>query len=210
MLLLCSCAMAEVKPTAKPTVKPTAAPTAAPAFDLLKIRTSSLYDFDKFDKSWNVQGTYKKNYRDATVEVCLLLFDTYVEKEWGPELRLYYFDKDANHYDNVTAFRAIIGDKLFSFERLNRSSSANAGYVFACETMKEFCNALIKAKKGEVAFQIDHTDMYGQSWTSTIDPVDINDLKELIAMAKLFNSSNAWSLVEDLEGEDSKYLASVE
>ncbi len=206
MLLLCSCALAEVKPTAKPT----AAPTAAPAFDQSKIKTSTLYNYDKFDKSWNIQGSYAKNYRDASVEICLLLFDYYVEKGWGPELRLYFFDKEANYYDNVTCFRAIIGEKLYSFERLNESSSANAGYAFACETMKEFCEALTKAKKGEVAFQIDHTDMYGQSWTATIDPVDMTDLKELIDMAKLLNRSNAWSIVEDLKLQDLMYFASVE
>lgn len=210
MLLLCSCAIAEVKPTAKPTVKPTAAPTAAPAFDPSKIRSSSLYSYDKFDKSWDIQGSYVKNYRDASVEICLLLFDTYAEEGWGPELRLYYYDKDANRYDNVTGFRAIIGDKMYSFEHLSKSSSANAGYAFACKTMKEFCSALITAKKGEVAFQLDHVDMYGQTWTSTIDPVDMTDLKELIDMAKLLNRSNAWSIVEDLETEDLRYFASVE
>lgn len=210
MLLLCSNALAEVKPTAKPTFKPTTAPTAAPAFDQSKIKTSTLYNYDKFDKSWNIQGSYEKNYRDCSMEICLLMFDTYVEKGWGPELRLYYFDKEANHYDNVTGFRAIIGEKLYSFERLSKSSAGNAGYAFACETMKEFCTALSKAKKGEVAFQIDHTDMYGQSWTSTIDPVDMTDLKELIDMAKLLNRSNAWSIVEDLEVADLQYFASVE
>lgn len=162
----------------------------APAFDKSKLTGSELYSYDKFSKEWNVQGSCVKEYRDARVDVALLLFDAYVEEGFGPELRVSYFDKETQTYDKVTAFRAIVGDKIFYWETLQEMT--NSGSALSGEVMEAFCEALLTYE--EVAFQIDHTDKYGKSWTSTIDPVDSSALAELRTMARLFKDSNAWSI----------------
>lgn len=161
-----------------------------PEFDRSRLTGSDLYHYDKFTKEWNVQGSYQKEYSDARVIVCLLLFDTYVENSMGPELRIMFFDKEAQAYDTVTAFRAIVGEKIFCWESLEQGT--NGSNAFSGEVMKAFCEALLTGE--EVAFQIDHTDKYGSSWTATIDPVDSSALSELRAMAQLLIDSNAWSI----------------
>lgn len=159
------------------------------AFDKSKLTGSELYRYDKFSREWNIQGHYVKEYRDASVTVSLLLFDVYVEEGWGPEVRVEFFDKETQQYDKVTAFRAIVGEKMFCFESLEEGT--NVGYAFGGNVLEALCEALLAG--GEVAFQIDHTDKYGTSWTATIDPVDRTDLSDLIAMATLLKNSNAWS-----------------
>ena len=172
------------------------------SFDKEKLTGSPLYSYDKFAKKWNIQGVYIKEYSDARVEVHLLLFSSYVEKEYGPELRVKYFDKENDCYDTVSAFRVIIGETLYSFEKLVEGSA------FSCLTLEKLCNALIDGEA--VAFQLVHEDKYGQSWTATIDPVDIENLNELISMAKLLKESNAWSIDPNLSMWDAIYNASVE
>lgn len=162
------------------------------AFDKSAVTGSDLYSYDKFSKEWNVGGSYIKEYRDATVAVSLLLWDTYVDEGWGPELRITYFDKENKCYDRVTAFRAIVGETMYSFEDLKKGSNNNSGFAFGGNVMKELMNALISGK--EVAFQLDHTDTFGSGWTSTIDPVSYTDLSELIEMAKLMEKSHAWDI----------------
>lgn len=176
------------------------------SFDKSKITGSSLYNYDKFSKEWNIQGAYYKEYRDAYVKVVLLLFDAYVEWECGPELRIIFFDKEQNCYDEVTAFRAIVGEKMFSFEK--PTVDDNSSSVYSCDTLEAFCNALIDGT--EVAFQLDHTDMYGKSWTATIDPVASSDLTELVGMAQLLKNSNAWTISSYGSLSDILYEASIE
>lgn len=182
--------------------------TATPAFDKSKLTGSELYNYDKFSKDWNVQGHYIKEYSDATVLVYFLLFDNYVTEGWGPELRVVFFDKEAQHYNQITAFRAIVGEQMFCWETLAASSNRGAGYAFGGDVMKEFANALLSGN--EVAFQIDHTDKYGSSWTSTIDPVNYSDLADLRTMARLLNDSNAWYLDSAPALSDYYYGATAE
>lgn len=191
------------------TVKETTASGEA-GFDQSILAGSAFYKYDKFEKTWNAQASYKKIYNDAEIYVYLMLFDTYVDKGWGPELRVRYFNKDKQGYDTVTAFRAIIGDTIFRFEKMTESSNNNNSYVFACNTLKEFCVALASHPEAEIAFQIIHTDKYGSSWRSTIDPVDNEALRDIIEFAALLNASNAWSTAKAIEIYDDYYGASFE
>lgn len=202
VMLLCTAfaAIAETTGGATPEA------TEAPAFDKLKLTGSDLYHYDKFSKEWNVQGAYVKEYRNAVVKVALLLFDTYVEEGWGPELRVQYFDKDSQTYDEVTAFRAIVGEKIFSWE--NMQVGTNSSCVISGEVLKAFCQELRAG--GAVAFQIDYTDKYGSSWTTTIDPVESSALSELRTMAHLFNNSHAWSIDQSPWINDIMFEASME
>lgn len=184
----------------------TTALAAVDTFDKSKLTGSDLYHYDKFSKEWNIQGSYFKEYIDARIRVSLLLFDDYVEAGFGPELRVEVFDKENQCYDQVTAIRILVGEKMFSFENLlpmTNNSCALGGTV-----MEELCNALIAG--GEVAIQIDRTDKFGDSWTSTIDPVSRTDLTDLIAMSKLLRDSKAWSVVSDRELNDIIYGATME
>lgn len=182
--------------------------TETPAFDKSKLSGSSLYTYDKFAKTWNIQAHYVKEYRDATILVYLLMFDNYVTEAWGPELRVVYFDKEAQHYNQVTAFRAIVGEQMFCWEKLAASSNRGAGYAFGGDVLKAFSKALLTGN--EVAFQIDHTDKYGTSWTSTIDPVDSTALADLRAMAQLLEDSNAWYVDTSPYVSDYYYGATME
>lgn len=176
------------------------------AFDKTKVTGSSLYNYDRFTKEWSIQGVYTKEYSNARVQVALLLFDSFVEDGMGPELRVLFFDKDTQQYDEVTAFRAVVGEKIYCFEELFPGS--NSGSVIGGTVLKELCTALIAG--GEVAFQIDHTDKYGSSWTGTIDPVDRTALAELIEMTRLLRDSNAWSLDATPEFWDTFFGATME
>lgn len=184
------------------------AETAAeePTFDKTVFSSSELYNYDKFSKEWNVQGAFVRQYSDATVQVALLLFDVYVEEGWGPELRIIFFNKETQTYEKVTAFRVIADDKLFCFETLDEGT--NCGYAFAGEIMEQLFETLITAK--EVAFQFDHTDKYGNSWTATIDPITDTELAELRAMALLMRDSHAWSINPIAFLNDYLYGATVE
>lgn len=183
-----------------------AAVAEAPAFDKSKLTGSELYSYDRFSKEWNIQGSYVKEYRDAQVRVALIVFDSFVEDGVGPELRVRFFDKETQQYDEVTAFRAVVGDKIFCFEELFPGD--NSGSVYGGNVLKEFCTALISGQ--EIAFQIDHTDKYGSSWTGTIDPVDRTALADLIEMAILLRDSNAWSIVQNPEYWDLLFGATME
>ena len=50
--------------------------TEVPAFDKTVFEASSLYSYDKFDKTWTVQAYWEKKYSDATFEFHIVLFDS--------------------------------------------------------------------------------------------------------------------------------------
>ena len=147
-----------------------------------------------------------KEYSDMRITVGLLLFDAYEDQEIGPELRIRCFDKTNNCYNTVTAFRAIVGETMYSFEAL--AEYTNWGYAFSCTTLESFCTALITGKT--IAFQIHYTDKFGSGWTATIDPVKLEDMQDLIAMAKLLKESGAWTISPYGEINDAIYSASIE
>lgn len=183
-----------------------AAVAEAPKFDKSKLTGSPLYSYDKFTKKWNVQGTYVKEYSDVRIEVCFLLFDTYVTEEWGPELRVIVFDKESQSYCDVIAFRAIVGEQMFCWE--NMRDGTNCGYVFGGEVAGEFAKALQSSE--EVAFQVVYTDKYGNTWRYTIDPVDSAALGDLREVSKLLNDSNAWTIDPLPAASDNYYGATME
>lgn len=131
----------------------TTALAAVDTFDKSKLTGSDLYSYDKFSKEWNIQGTYVKEYSNVRIRIALLLFDDYVEEGYGPELRVEFFDKENQCYDQVTAIRILVGEKMFSFEKL--LSTSNNSYAFGGTVMEELCSALIAG--GEVAIQIERT-----------------------------------------------------
>jgi hypothetical protein len=175
-------------------------------FDKTVLEKSHLYSYDKFAKKWQIDGKYLKNYRDSRVEVLFLLFDSYVENQLGPEIRVVCFDKENETYNTVLSFRAFVDDTLFSIEKLNgRDTYSNA---FGASGIQAFADALVNAK--EVAFQINFIDKFGESWTLTIDPVDVSELNELKEISKVFKESNAWTTVSNPKEYDAIYGISIE
>ena len=176
-----------------------------PDFDRSVFESSELYSYDKFKKSWTVQARYDKKYSNADVVVWVLLFNSYIEKGWGPELRVQYFDKKNDCYDKVTAFRALVGETLFTFEL---DESTNRGYAFGGSVFRDLLNSLDNAS--EVAFQLDHTDKFGDSWTLTIDPVAPEDLREIIEIASMLEASHTWENCEYYYSNDFDFNATKE
>lgn len=176
------------------------------AFDLSKVTSSELYHYNKFDKTWDFQGSYIKEYSDAAVRIGIVMFNDCVDYGVGPEMRVMVFNKNTQQYYEVTAFRAIVGDKVFRFELLQPYGSSSS--LMGGSVLRKFCDALIDG--GDVAFQIDYKDSYGTIRSITIDPVDRKDLAELIEMAKLMRDSNAWSCDINPEYWDSVFGAIAE
>ena len=175
-------------------------------FDKNVFTDSPYYKYDKFKKTWSLEGEYTKEYRNAKISISIGITDGYVDSEFGPVMVFSYFDKENSNYDSVTAFRAIIGEKTFVFENVSGDEGLN--FIIACNTFEQFCNTLNTSK--EIAFQFDHTDKFGRSYTSTIDPVDTDALIELKVIAKLLKNSNAWSTCPNKEKYDTIFEASIE
>ena len=163
---------------------------APPAFDKAVFEASSLYSYDKFAKTWTVQAHWEKQYSDATIEFHIVLFDSDLADYVTPELIVEFFDKDYQEYYEVTAFRMLIGEKLYCFENLEHfretGASAYGGYV-----LRHMLNELDTEE--EVAIQIEYTDKFGTSRTGTIDPVSAESLSEIITIAHLLETSNYWA-----------------
>ncbi len=175
-------------------------------FDKTILEKSHLYRYDKFTKEWQIDGEYLKDYRNSRVKVIFLLFDSYVEKQWGPEIRVVRFNKENESYDTVLSFRAFVDDTLFSIEKLIDSDTYS--YAVGASGIQAFADALVNAK--EVAFQIDFIDKFGESWTLTIDPVDVSELNELKEISKVFKESNAWTTVSNPKEYDAIFGISIE
>lgn len=176
-------------------------------FNLTALEKNPYYKYDKFTKSWNIQGDYTAEYRDCRASVRLLLFRNYVDNQWGPELRVEYFNKELKEYMPVSAFRAVVGDKVYKFEKLSISESDS--YAFSCITLQEFCNAMINANAKEIAFQISFTEK-GSGWVLTMDSLTEKDLVRLKSVASALKKSNAWTIQPYNEEYDSFYQASIE
>ncbi len=84
---------------------------------------SELYEYDKFEKTWKVTGWYDKEYSDYSLIIGLLMFPSYADHEWGPELRLFAFDKEKDRYDIVDEFYALVDDTIFSYEELEKNDT---------------------------------------------------------------------------------------
>ena len=196
-----------INPASNPTEEPSTSTSKEdnPVFNLDVFKASSLYKYDKFTKEWSIYGTYTKVYSDATIEISVLVFDTYVEKGWGPELRIAYFDKETRAYDKITEFRVLIGNTLYTF---GVEPSENKSYAFGGSIMRDMLNSLRTGK--DIAFQIVHTDQYGNSWRSTIDPVTKKELTDILTMAKLLESSNIWDTSSYYQKNDQTYNATKE
>ncbi len=164
-------------------------------FDRSKLESSDLYSYDKFKKTWTMQAHWVKKYSDAEVRVHLVIFDSNVKEgeTVGPELIVQYFDKETNQYNEVTAFRVLIDDKLYSFEGMQMEradgSSAYGGHVLR--------NMLSELQNGkEIAFQIAYVNKYKASYTATIDPVDITTIADIKVMGNLLEQSGFWDIID--------------
>ena len=183
-----------------------AAATENAPFDKSVFESSSSYIYDKFAKEWKIIAAWEKKYSDANIGIGVLLFDQYITEGWGPELRVAYIALPSENYFDVTALRAMVDDKMYSFEKLvnyNATSSAYGGTV-----MRAFLNSLKSGK--EVAFQIEYKNTQGAAFSLTIDPVDISSLSDLINIANLFEKANVWTAFSSYEQNDLTFSASME
>ena len=183
--------------------------TEVPAFDKTVFEASSLYSYDKFDKTWTVQAHWEKKYSDATIEFHIVLFDSDLAVFQSPELIVEFFNKDYQAYDEVTAFRMLIGEKLYTFEKMDHFRET-AGSVYGGNVLRNMLSALNSSD--EVAIQIDVTDKYGTSHTYTIDPVTADSLSEVKTISQLLEKSNYWAQYPSIYMTvyDSYYSASEE
>lgn len=176
-------------------------------FNLTALERNPYYMNDKFTKSWNIQGKYTDDYSDCRISIGLLLFKSYVEDKIGPELRVSYYDKEMKEYMPVSAFRAVVGDKVYKIEKLSTYESSSS--AFSCTVLQEFCNALVNTNAKEIAFQISYT-IKGSPWSITMDSLTEKDLVQLKSVANAFKKSNAWTIEPYNDEFDSFYQASIE
>ena len=178
--------------------------SAAGTFNKSVFEKSTKYTYNASTREWNLQDCYKKVFTNAVVYVYSLLFSDYVDEGWGPELRIYYYDKQTGNYDQVVAFRALINDVLYCFEDLGEGSGGG-GYVFGGTVQEAFMRALLSAKT--VTFQFDHVTRSGAVYTGTIDHVHTGELSSLVEMAGYLIKSNAFFVCDDPKGMDEAFGA---
>ena len=179
--------------------------TETKEFDPSAFQNSELYTYDKFQKKWNIQGAYVKEYSNYTFYFGVLLFDSYVSNEWGPELRVEGFDKTTGEFDSIKALRVLVDDVLYSFEALEEGDTNS--YAFGGNVIRSLLNALKGAK--EVALQFEAYEKNGRYHLFTIEDITSEDLNELIEMADLLENSHAWGLDKTPDKSDNYYKASV-
>ena len=160
------------------------------AFDVSVVEGNRLYEYDKFDRTWKIVGFYEQDYSDVWIVVGVLLFPEYIEEGWGPELRVISYDPNDEIFDEVKSFKAVIDDTLYTFSDLQIEKSINGSSAFGGTVFRQFVNSLETGK--EIAFRIECEDNDGTSYSVTIDPVEMDALKDLIEMAYVLEKSNAW------------------
>ena len=180
----------------------------AAGFDSSKLARSSMYFYDSSTMKWKTVGSYSKEYSNVDFKMFLFLSSDYVADGWGPDLRLQYYDKTKSNYDAVDGFRATVNDKIYSFYRLDQGDKDS--YFFGGTVMRAFLNSLSSAVS--VTFEIDHTTKDGDSYTATIDQVNIRDLSKLAELGRLFEAANVWDpeVTTDLYSNDKYYNASIQ
>ncbi len=179
----------------------------ASGFDVSVLKNSDYFISDSSTGAWKAIAGYHREYKDVDVSMYVFLSSSYVEKGWGPDLRVSYYDKDNEVYDKIDGLRFIVDDKIYSFGEFEEGETSS--FVFGGETMRAFLNSLSSAL--EVSFVIDHTTVDGDSYTATIDSVSYSELEEIIEIAQLLEDSNLWdpSVTTDYYENDQYYEASV-
>lgn len=160
-----------------------------PAFDKTVFEASDLYSYDKFNKTWTVQAHWEKQYSNATLEFHIVLFDSDLAVYHTPELIVEWFNKDYQDYDEVTAFRVMVGERLYRFEKMGHFRETGAS-VYGGNVLRNMLNELNTS--GEVALQLEVTDKYGASHTYTVDPVSAESLSEIKTIGLMLEASNYW------------------
>lgn len=181
---------------------------SAAGFDVSKLKSSPMFSYDSSANGWKIVDGYNKEYSDVEVSLILFLSSTYVEKGWGPDLRIIYYDKNKANYDTVEGLRITVNDKIYSFYGFEQGT--NNSYVFGGQVMRAFLNSLPAAVSA--AIEIDHTTKDGKSYTATIDPVSIRELKGLADLGRLFEAANLWDpeVTTDYYDNDKYYSASID
>ena len=180
----------------------------AAGFDSSKLVGSSMYSYDSSTKEWKTVGSYNKEYSNVDFKLILFLSSYYIDNGWGPDLRLQYYDKTKSNYDVVDGFRATVNDKIYSFYGFEQGDKDS--YLFGGTVMRAFLNSLSSAVS--VTFEIDHTTKDGDSYTATIDPVNVRELSKLAELGRLFEAANLWDpeVTTDLADNDKYYSASIQ
>lgn len=176
--------------------------------DKAVLENSGLYSYDKFTKDWRLYGEWINDSEYGTVTVYFLYLKSDVEQKTGPSVGFSFYDKASDSYTTVTAFRAILDEKLYTFEKL--SQFYTFGFAYGGKVLQAFMNSLKAAK--EAAFQLVYTNKYGISYNYNIEQIVISQLSQLAEVADVIEKSNAWSIVSayDMLRLDSQYGVSVE
>ena len=182
---------------------PVAGASAAGKFDKSVFQNSSKYHETTFN-DWNIQGHYIKKYSNARIEVYSLLFSDYVINEWGPELRVYYYDPATKMYCQVKAFHANINGTTYCFDAMGEGDEG-AGYVLGGKVQEEFFRALLNLQTA--AFEIEYVDLAGNTITCWDNHIHTGELSDMVDMAKYLFKSNAFSTDSDPEGRDYRFDA---
>lgn len=186
------------------------AETEAPAtFDISVLEASPFYTYDKFNKAWEIKAEWQNDYgaSNGVILIQLEYAKTYFENGWTPVMSVYFYDYANNHYYKVTAFRVIVGEKLYSFEKM--SDGGSFGYAFYGEVMRQLLADLAQVET--VDFQIGFTDKGGRGMNLTIsDFVVTENWADLIALGKTFEESKVYAVPANLFMFDLENSASVE
>lgn len=174
-------------------------------FNEKALSVSSRYQTD--GDFWSIAADYVGVEGNTRLTVSTFLSSTYVEHEWGPELRVAYRINNDNY--EVTAFRATINGEKYLFENLsyNPDSRIQAGYMFGGTVYETFMKKLPEVKTA--SFQVEYKDASGNVKTASIGHVHTGDLANLISVSRYYMQSNAFSTDKDPAWSDSFYGASI-
>lgn len=201
LMLLGVTAMAEA-----PVTETTEAPAA---FNLSALESSPYYTYDKFQKTWEIKAEWQNDYgsSNGVVLVQLEYAKNYYENGWTPVLSVYFYDYANSHYYKVNAFRVIVGEKLYSFDKM--SDGGSFGYAFYGEVMRQLLADLTQAEM--IDFQIGFTDKGGRGMNLTISDFNAaTQWADIIALGKVFEDANVYTVPANLIMFDLENNASVE
>lgn len=179
----------------------------ATGFDASKLTSSTHYYRDSSTNGWKVVSSFIKEYSNVDVNLAVFLSATYIEKGWGPDLRVKFYDKTNSNYDKIDGLRITVNDKIYSFA--NFEMGEQYGVVYGGEVMRALLNSLSSAVY--IAIEIDHTTKDGSSYTATIDPVSVREMRDIADLGPLFEAANLWDqeVTKDLLINDSIYNAAI-
>lgn len=163
-------------------------------FDMKVYESAPGYEYDKFDKRWEVSAQYIKKYSDANLVFGLAMIGTKTSVSSPPYL--FGWIRDVKNKTGLSAVKKVdilIDDVLFSLDAVIGDGDSWSALLDSVNG-KVFLEKLMNAKEISLKY-----GMKTSSITVDLTEKDIKDFKEL---AKMILENDSWAFVLDDYGRD--------